>query len=117
MFILLTIILFLAKYLLVAAIGMFMYLDLEVTKTVSSNTYTIYFIVSCATFFSLLFFVMGRRLYWLIVLLICGSVYVSMYNKAPEISDIHKTELFSEENVNNLSDNAKTIYNFLKNLR
>jgi len=114
MFIFLTIILFFAKYLLLAAVGIFMYVDLEMTKNVSSSVYSLYLTFSCLTFFSLLFFMLGKRILWLIVFLACGSIYVGMYNKAPEISEIHQQSFFSEQNLKDTAGNVKQIYKIWK---
>ena len=90
MFIMLTIGLFLLKFLAVAVVGLFFMEDLELTKEVSSTIYSTYLALGCITFFALLFFVLGRKFLWLVVCLVCGAMYLSMYNGAPEIKDIHK---------------------------
>lgn len=90
MFILLTIGIFLLKFLAVAVVGLFFLEDLELTQSVSETAYAAYLALACITFFALFFFVLGRRLMWLIVFLICGMAYLGMYNGVPEIAAIHK---------------------------
>ena len=90
MFIMLTIGLFIAKFLAVGVVALFFMEDLELTKEVGGTVYSTYLALGCVTFFSLLFFVLGRKILWLIVFFICGSSYLGMYNTAPQISEIHQ---------------------------
>lgn len=114
MWIILTIILFFAKYLCIAAIGLLMYADLEMTKDVSAGIYSIYLTFACITFFALLFFLLGKKTLWLIVFLVCGSVYISMYKKAPEISEIHEKSIFNEQNLKESAGTAQQLYKIWK---
>lgn len=86
----LTIGLFLLKFLALGVVGLFFLEDLELTQSVSSGIYGSYLALGCVTFFALLFFVLGKKLLWLIVFLVCGAGYLGMYNSAPEISTIHE---------------------------
>jgi len=90
MFIMLTVGLFLLKFLAVGVVGLFFVEDLELTKDVSGAIYSTYLALACITFFALFFFVLGKKFLWLIVCLVCGCMYLSMYNGAPEIKDIHR---------------------------
>ena len=90
MFILLTIGLFLLKFLAVGVVGLFFLEDLELTQSVSPSIYNTYLAFGCVTFFALLFFILGKKFLWLIVFLICGSIYLGMYNGVEEIANIHK---------------------------
>ena len=89
-FILLTITLVIIKYLALAVIGLFFLEDLELTKNVGGTIYTAYMTLGVLTFLSLLLFILGKRLFWLILCIVFGMSYISMYNQAPQISDIHK---------------------------
>jgi hypothetical protein len=91
MFILLTITLFLLKFLAVGVVGLFFMEDLELTRSANGVIYSIYFMLGVTTFFSLLFFALGKRLRWLIVFLVAGVFYLGMYNGAPGIKEIHKS--------------------------
>lgn len=90
MFILLTIGLFVLKFLALGTVGLFFLEDLELTKNASSSIYTTYLAVGIGTFLSLFFFVLGKKLLWLIMFGVLGMFYLGMYNSAPEISDIHR---------------------------
>ena len=90
MFIMLTLGLFIAKFLAVGVVGLFFLEDLELVKSVGSVTYNTYALLAGITFISLLLFALGKKLLWLIVFLVCGSLYASMYNGVDEISAIHK---------------------------
>lgn len=86
----LTLGLFILKFLAVGVVGLFFLEDLELTQSVSGGIYGTYLTLGCVTFFALLFFVLGKKMLWLIVFLVCGMTYLSMYNTAPEISQIHQ---------------------------
>lgn len=90
MFILLTITLFLLKFLAVGVVGLFIMEDLELTKSANSVVYSIYFMLGVVSFFSLLFFALGKKLRWLVVCLVSFFLYLGMYNVAPGIGDIHE---------------------------
>ena len=90
MFILLTLAIFILKFLAVGVVGLFFLEDLELTKNVGTMVYGIYFTLGVITFVSLFLFVLGKRMLWLIVFLVCGSFYLGMYNSAPSIKDIHQ---------------------------
>ncbi len=90
MFILLTIGIFVLKFLAVGVVGLFFAEDLELTKDVGGTIYSVYFAVGACTFISLFLFALGKRLFWLIVFIILGFSYLGMYHKAPEIAEIHK---------------------------
>jgi len=90
MFIMLTVGLFIAKFLAVAVVGLFFLEDLELVKSVNSATYNTYALLAGGTFISLLFFALGKKLLWLIIFLVCGGLYASMYNGVEEISAIHE---------------------------
>ena len=90
MLILITIGLFIAKFLALGVVGLFFIEDLELTQSVGGSIYSTYLAVGCITFFALFFFLLGRKMLWLIIFLLCGSMYLAMYNTAPEISDIHQ---------------------------
>ncbi len=90
MLILLTITLAILKYLALAVVGLFFFEDLELTKNVGGTIYTAYLTLGVLTFLSLLFFILGKRLLWLILFIGFGTSYLSMYNQAPQIKDIHQ---------------------------
>lgn len=90
MFIMLTLGLFIAKFLAVAVIGLFFLEDLELVKSVGSVIYNTYALLAGGAFISLLLFALGKRLLWLIIFLVCGSLYASMYNGVDEIRAIHE---------------------------
>lgn len=90
MFILLTIGLFVLKFLALGAVGLFFAEDLELTRNAGAAMYTTYLTVGIGTFLSLFFFVLGRKLLWLIIFGLLGTFYLGMYNAAPGISDIHR---------------------------
>lgn len=92
MFIMLTIGLFLLKFLAVGVVGLFFLEDLELVSGINTAIYSTYFTLACITFFSLFFFVLGRRFLWLVVCIICGLSYMAMYNTVPEIAEIHQKE-------------------------
>ena len=91
MFIMLTIGIFLLKFLALAVIGLFFVEDLELIKSVGGSTYTAYMGLAILTFASLLFFVLGKKLLWLILFLGFGASYLGMYNEAPGIKEIHQS--------------------------
>lgn len=90
MFILLTLGIFLLKFLALGVVGLFLLEDLELTSQVSQATYTTYMAIGIGTFISLFFFVLGKKLLWLIVAGGLGIAYLGMYNSAPEIKEIHQ---------------------------
>lgn len=90
MFILLTITLAILKYLALAVVGLFFFEDLELTKSVGGVVYTSYMTLGVLTFTSLALFILGKRLLWLILFVGFGMSYLSMYNQAPEIKEIHQ---------------------------
>lgn len=90
MFILITLSLFLLKFLAVAVVGLFFVEDLELTSSIGSVPHTVYAFLALCTFVSLFFFVLGKKLLWLIVFLVSGFLYAGMYNKAPDIKEIHQ---------------------------
>lgn len=90
MFILLTLGVFVLKFLALGAVGLFFLEDLELTKSAGASVYTTYMVVGIGTFLSLFFFVLGKKLLWLIIFGVLGVFYLGMYNGAPEISDIHR---------------------------
>lgn len=90
MFIMLTLGIFILKFLALGVVGLFFIEDLELTKNISASEYTIYMALGIGCFASLLFFVLGKKLLWLIVFGVLGFSYLGMYNSAPEIAEIHK---------------------------
>ena len=90
MFILLTLGIFILKYLALGVIGLFFMEDLELTKEVGSTVYTTYLALATISFVSLFLFILGKRILWLAIFLICGTLYLGMYNTAPTISEIHQ---------------------------
>lgn len=90
MFILLTIGIFILKFLAVGVVGLFFLEDLELVNSVSGITYSTYVTLACITFFALFFFILGRKFLWLAVCIVCGLGYMTMYNTAPQISEIHQ---------------------------
>lgn len=89
MFILLTVGLFILKFLAVGAVGLFFFEDLHLTEDVGGTIYSAYFALGVCTFISLFLFMLGRRLFWLILAVLFGISYLGMYNKAPGIAEIH----------------------------
>lgn len=92
MFILLTIGLFIAKFLALGVVGLFFLEDLTLTQNASGSMYGTYLALGCVTFFALFFFILGKKMLWLIIFLLCGSMYLAMYNTAPGIAEIHKKQ-------------------------
>lgn len=90
MFIILTLGLFVLKFLAVGVVGLFFLEDLELTRSIGSVPYCVYFILAVCTFCALFFFVLGKKMLWLIIFLISGSLYATMYNSAPDIKEIHQ---------------------------
>lgn len=90
MFILLTITIFILKFLALGVLGLFFIEDLELTKTAGGTIYTTYLVLGALTFSSLLFFILGKRMLWLILFVGFGMSYLSMYNQAPQIKEIHQ---------------------------
>lgn len=82
--------LFILKFLAVGVVGLFFAEDLELTSQLSGGTYSVYFVLGICTFLSLLFFVLGRKIMWLIIFCVCGMGYLAMYNSADGIKDIHR---------------------------
>ena len=89
LFILLTIAIFLLKFLAVGVVGLFFMEDLELTGGVNAVVYSIYLALGVISFFSLLFFALGKKLTWLGTFLVSGFIYLCMYNYAPGIAEIH----------------------------
>lgn len=89
MFIILTIGLFIAKFLAVVVVGLFFVEDLELVKSVSGTIYNTYAILAGITFLSLFLFALGKRILWLLVSLVCGTLYIAMYNGVDELKSIH----------------------------
>lgn len=90
MFILLTLGIFILKFLALGVVGLFFAEDLELTRSVGGSVYSAYLTLGACTFFALFFFILGKRLLWLILFGVFGSLYLSMYNGAPEIKEIHQ---------------------------
>lgn len=90
MFILLTLGLFLLKFLALGVVGLFFLEDLELTRSAGAGIYSTYMLAGICTFAALFFFVLGKKFLWLIIFIISGIFYLGMYNSAPEISDIHR---------------------------
>ena len=76
MFILLTLGIFILKFLALGVVGLFFAEDLELTRSVGGGIYSAYF-------------ALGKRLFWLILFCLFGLSYLGMYNKAPGIGEIH----------------------------
>ena len=89
MFILLTLGIFILKFLALGVVGLFFAEDLELTRSVGGGIYSAYFALGVCAFFALFFFVLGKRLFWLILFCLFGLSYLGMYNKAPGIGEIH----------------------------
>ncbi|MBQ8750786.1 MAG: hypothetical protein IJZ30_04030 [Alphaproteobacteria bacterium] len=116
MFILLTIAIFILKFLAVGVVGLFFLEDLELTSSANTAIYTIYLVLGCICFFSLLFFALGKKLMWLIVCCVTGFLYLGMYNSAPSIAEIHqkhnlKSRYFKDSTtfINRMGDVIKII--------
>lgn len=90
MFIMLTLGIFILKFLALGVVGLFFAEDLELTQSVGGSAYTAYMALGIGCFASLLFFVLGKKLLWLIVFGVLGFSYLGMYNSAPGIAEIHK---------------------------
>lgn len=90
MFILLTIGLFIAKFLALGVVGLFFLEDLTLTQDATGGAYGAYLAVGCVTFFALFFFLLGKKLLWLVIFILCGTMYLTMYNTAPGIAEIHQ---------------------------
>ena len=88
-FILLTIAIFILKFLCVGVIGLFFIEDLELTSSAPTIIYAFYFLIGVTCFCSLLFFALGKKLFWLFLFLLNATFYTAMYNYAPTIKDIH----------------------------
>ena len=89
MFILLTLGIFILIFLALGVVGLFFAEDLELTRSVGGGIYSAYFALGVCAFFALFFFVLGKRLFWLILFCLFGLSYLGMYNKAPGIGEIH----------------------------
>lgn len=116
LFILLTIAIFILKFLSVGVVGLFFLEDLELTKNASTVIYSVYFIVGATAFFSLFFFALGKRFLMLIIFILNMCGYLFMYNHAPEIKDIHtsnnlKSRYFKDSTtfINRMKDVVKLI--------
>ena len=89
MFILITIGLFILKYLSLGVLGLFFVEDLELTSSANTLIYTVYMSLAIICFLSLFFYLLGSKILWLIIGVITGFCYFTMYNTAPTIKDIH----------------------------
>lgn len=90
MLIFLTVGIFVLKFLALAVVGLFFVEDLELTKSVGGSTYTAYMGLGVLTFASLLFFILGKKLLYLILFIGFGVSYLGMYNEAPGIKEVHR---------------------------
>ena len=95
MYILITLTLFILKFLAIGVVGLFLNEDLSLTKSAGS-IYYIYAAIGITSFISLFLFLLGRRFLWLFIFLGSAFLYIGMYNAAPQIAEIHQK--------NNLSD-------------
>ena len=116
MFILLTIGIFILKFLALGVVGLFFAEDLSLTKSVGGSIYSAYLTLGICTFFALLFFVLGKRIFWLIITFVLGSMYLGMYNEAPGIKEVHqqndlKSRYFKDTDtfINRMKDVADII--------
>ena len=116
LFILITIAIFILKFLSVGVVGLFLIEDLELTKSANTILYSIYFIIGITAFISLFFFALGKKLLWLIIFLVNACFYLFMYNSAPSIKDIHaqnnlKSRYFKDTStfINRMKDVIKLI--------
>ena len=91
MFILLTIFLFVLKFLCLGVLGLFFVEDLELTSNANIAIYATYVALAIACFFSALFFLLGSKTRWLVIALITGLGYFTMYHAAPSIKEIHRS--------------------------
>lgn len=91
LFILLTIAIFILKFLSVGVVGLFFIEDLELTSSAPTVIYAIYFLIGVTCFCSLLFFALGKKLFWLFIFLTSAIFYTAMYNCSPTIKDIHRS--------------------------
>ena len=90
MFILLTLGIFILKFLALGVVALFFIEDLDLTQSANTLIYGIYTILGICTFASLFFFILGKKLLWLIISCVLGALYIGMYNSAPDISEIHR---------------------------
>ena len=90
MFILLTLGIFILKFLALGVVGLFFAEDLELTRSVGGGIYSAYFALGVCAFFALFFFVLGKRLFWLILFCLYGLTYHGMYSNAPGIGENHE---------------------------
>ena len=91
MLILITLLFFIIKFLTLGVIGLFFFEDLELTSSANGAIYATYVALASVCFLSLLFYFLGRKLLWLIIFGLTGFFYLTMYNLAPDISDIHRS--------------------------
>ena len=91
MFILITISLFILKFLCLGVLGLFFAEDLELTSSANITIYAVYALLGFACFFSLLFFLVGAKTLWLVISIVAGFCYFAMYNAAPTIKEIHQS--------------------------
>ena len=68
MFILLTLGIFILKFLALGVVGLFFAEDLELTRSVGGGIYSAYFALALCALFALFIFVLGKRLNWLIII-------------------------------------------------
>ena len=90
MFILLTVGIFILKFLAVGVVGLFFAEDLELTKEVGGSIYSVYFTLGAGAFVALFLFALGKRLFWLIVFAVLAFSYFGMDHEVPEIAEIHR---------------------------
>ena len=91
MLILLTLFFFVLKFIALCVIGLFFLEDIELTSSANVAIYFTYVAVACICFFSLLLYFLGGKILWLITFAVTGFFYLTMYNLAPDISSIHRT--------------------------
>ena len=95
MLILIRLTVFILKFLALGVICLFFIEDLKLTQS-AGTMYYVYAGVGITSFISLLFFLLGRRMLWLFIFIGSTFLYITMYNTAPGIAEIHRS--------NNLKD-------------
>ena len=86
MFILLTLGIFILKFLALGVVGLFFAEDLELTRSVGGGIYSAYFALGVCAFFALFFFVLGKRLFWLILFCLFGLRISECTTKRPALA-------------------------------
>jgi hypothetical protein len=109
MFILITIFLFILKFLCLGVLGLFFAEDLELTSSANIAIYAVYALLGVACFFSLLFFLIGAKTLWLIISIVAGLGYFTMYNAAPSIKEIHQSHNIKSRYFKDTTTFAKRI--------